>query len=291
MDAGEVAEEKLLIMSNLKVPASFILSILSGLILAAAAFGAPAADLWPRWQTHDPDSTVVIDHADWGHLLQQYVVVNHPSGINRFQYDRVSPEDYQILRDYLQQMQDVGVSTLNRGEQQAYWINLYNALTVKIILDHYPVKTIRDIDISPGFFSNGPWDAKLLAVEGQKISLNDIEHRILRPIWRDNRIHYAVNCASLGCPNLQPQPFTSKNLEMLLEKGARDYINHPRGVSFLDRNRIRVSSIYFWFMEDFGDSETGIIRHIKKYLTPEKSAKLTPPPEKIKHHYDWDLNE
>jgi len=268
-----------------------IFIIFSGFAALPTAQGAPAADLWPRWQIHDPDSTVIVDHTVWGLLLKRYVVADHPSGINRFKYSSVSSGDRQALKAYLQKMQAVAVSALNRNEQKAYWINLYNALTVKVILDHYPVRTIRDIDISPGFFSNGPWDAKLLTIEEQKVSLNDIEHRILRPIWQDNRVHYAVNCASLGCPNLQPQPFTALNLNILLEKAAREFVNHPRGVSF-PRGRLRVSSIYFWFNEDFGGSEEGIIIHLKKYLSPEKLEQLARAAKmKMSHHYNWNLNE
>ena len=107
-------------------------------------------------------------------------------------------------------------SLTSRDEQLAYWINLYNALTVKVILDHYPVKSILDIDISPGWFSIGPWGKKLVAVEGVEISLDDIEHRILRPIWRDPRIHYALNCAAVGCPNLLREAFTGATAEVLL---------------------------------------------------------------------------
>lgn len=277
-------------MPNIKTLVLITLFMLSGTAAIPEAYGAPAAELWPRWQTHDPDSAVIVDHADWGLLLERYVVTNHPSGINRFRYSSVSAGDRQALKNYLRLMQAVSVSALNRNEQKAYWINLYNALTVDVILDHYPIKTIRDIDISPGFFSNGPWDAKLLTIEGQKVSLNDIEHRILRPVWRDNRVHYAVNCASLGCPNLQPQPFTSHNLDMLLEKAARDYINHPRGLSF-PSGKLRISSIYVWFKEDFGGSEEGIILHLEKYLTPKKLEELAAAQKKISHHYDWDLNE
>lgn len=277
-------------MPNIKTLVLITLFILSGPAAVPEAYGAPAAELWPRWQTHDPNSAVIVDHADWGLLLERYVVANHPSGINRFRYSSVSAGDRQALKNYLRLMQAVSVSALNRNEQKAYWINLYNALTVDVILDHYPIKTIRDIDISPGFFSNGPWDAKLLTIEGQKVSLNDIEHRILRPVWRDNRVHYAVNCASLGCPNLQPQPFTSHNLDMLLEKAARDYINHPRGLSF-PSGKLRISSIYVWFKEDFGGSEEGIILHLEKYLTPEKLEELAAAQKKMSHHYDWDLNE
>jgi hypothetical protein len=277
-------------MPSHKVVATATFFLLLGLVSLTSVSGAPALSIWPRWLTHDPDSSVTVDHAGWDLILQRYVNDAHPSGINRFKYVRVSPKDRQVLKDYLQKMQTVAVSGLTRGEQKAYWINLYNALTVDVILDHYPVKSIRDIDISPGIFSNGPWDAKLLTVEGEKISLNDIEHRILRPIWQDNRVHYAVNCASLGCPNLQPLSFTSQNLDILLEKAARDFINHPRGVSFINSG-LQVSSIYFWFQEDFGASENGVIQHLRKYLSPENLKKLDAVQKKIRHQYDWSLDE
>jgi len=277
-------------MSYLRPLALYILLLLGGLICTTAVYGAPAANLWPRWQTHDPDSLIVVDHVDWDLILQRYVDANHPSGINRFKYSFVSEKDRQALKNYLQKMQEIRVSSLNRDEQKSYWINLYNALTIDVILEHYPVKSIRNIKISPGFFNKGPWDAKLLEIEGEAVSLNDIEHRILRPIWRDNRIHYAVNCASLGCPNIQATAFTPQNLELQLEKSAREYINHSRGVS-VARNRLKVSSIYFWFQEDFGDSEKGIIQHLKKYLTPEKTKELRMLQKKMSHQYDWMLNE
>ena len=122
-------------------------------------------------------------------------------------------------------MAAVRVSGLGRDEQCAYWINLYNALTLEVVLDHYPVDSIRDIDISPGLFSQGPWGKKLITVEGEQVSLNDIEHRILRPIWRDPRIHYAINCASLGCPNLQPRPFTGRTLDHALDLAAMRFVD------------------------------------------------------------------
>ncbi|HEX9715341.1 MAG TPA: DUF547 domain-containing protein [Desulfurivibrionaceae bacterium] len=191
--------------------------ILFAVILAGAGFwfhpaaAAPSPDPWPRWQAHEPDSPRVVDHAPWDIMLKKYLVTSHPSGINRFRYGSVSAADRQMLAEYLRKLQTAKVSSLNRQEQKAYWINLYNALTVQVILDHYPVKSIKDIDISPGLFSNGPWDAKLLAIEGEKVSLNDIEHRILRPIFKDRRLHYALNCASLGCPNLQPKAYTGQH--------------------------------------------------------------------------------
>ena len=268
----------------------YVLILLGCFLPTAAVYGAPAAELWPYWQKYDTNSSTVIDHTGWDRILHRYVTTDDPSGINRFRYRSVSAADRLALKNYLRKMQDVKVTALNRSEQEAYWINLYNALTVDIILDHYPVKSIRDIDISPGFFSNGPWDAKLLKIEGRKVSLNDIEHRILRPIWRDNRIHYAVNCASLGCPNLQPMAYTSANIDMVLDKAARDFINSPRGVSFTD-GKLVVSSIYFWFKDDFGGSEKGILQHLRKYLSPENLAKLNMRSRRMTHQYNWALNE
>jgi len=260
------------------------------LTLPTVICAAPQPDLWPRWQAHDATSTVTIDHSAWGRFLHHYLVTDHPSGINRVRYAAVKDDDNKALQNYLDSMQGAGVSRLNRLEQKAYWINLYNALTVKIILDHYPVKSIRDIDISPGWFSNGPWDARLLTIEGEQISLNDIEHRILRPIWQDNRVHYAVNCASLGCPNLQAQPFTAANMEDLLDKAARDYINHPHGMK-VSGDTATLSSIYDWFQIDFGGSEEGVRQHLLKYAGPERAAYLKTGKVHFSYAYDWSLNE
>ena len=250
---------------------------------------APKSDLWARWQVHAEESTEVIDHSAWDLLLQKYVIPDHPSGINRFFYNRVSAGDRDVLEKYVHRLQQVRVSSLNREEQKAYWINLYNSLTVKIVLDHYPVKTIRDIDISPGLFQDGPWDAKLLSIEGEPVSLNDIEHRILRPIWQDNRVHYGLNCASLGCPNLLPNAFTAVNLEKMLDSGARQYVNHPRGVRV--GKRLQVSSIYKWFQEDFGSTEQGVIDHLLLFADVELAAALKKKSKGLRYEYDWQLNE
>jgi hypothetical protein len=254
------------------------------------ANAAPSADLWPRWQTHAADDTRAVDYSTWDKLLATYLITSHPSGINRFRYSGVTPTDLQTLADFLGYLQQIKVSSLNPKEQKAYWVNLYNALTVKVVLDHYPVKSIMDIDISPGLFSNGPWDARLLTIEGEKVSLNDIEHRILRPIFRDNRLHYALNCASLGCPNLQPKAFTAANTEEMLEAAAKAYVNSPRGAR-MDKGRLRVSSIYTWFQADFGGSDQGVVKHLLQYAEGELAAALQSYDNGLNNEYDWRLNE
>jgi hypothetical protein len=257
---------------------------------AAPAAAAPKAELWSRWEAHDPQAATRVDHSAWDAFLREYVVADHPSGINRVRYAEVGMADTQRLEGYLERLQGVAVSELGRAEQRAYWINLYNALTVKVILAHYPVKSIREVDISPGWFADGPWRAKLLTVEGEEVSLDDVEHRILRPIWADNRIHYAVNCASLGCPNLQSEAFTAANAERLLDKGAREYVNHPRGAR-LDDGKLVASNIDDWFEDDFGGSKEGVLAHLRRYAEGALAEALAGFDGKVRYEYDWALNE
>ena len=259
------------------------------LFFSASAHSAPKADLWPRWQNHVSTSSKTIDHSPWNNFLRKYVITPPLSGINRVRYDDVTADDRKVLQGYLDFLQTLSISTYNRDEQKAYWINLYNALTVHIILSHYPVDSIRDINISPGWFSRGPWGAKLLTIAGAKVSLDDIEHRILRPIWKDNRVHYAVHCASIGCPNIFPMAYTAKNLEQLLDRGAREYVNHSRGAAFTN-GQLQVSSIYIWFQDDFGGSTDCVVAHLRQYASGSLAETLQSYRGDLKHDYDWRLN-
>lgn len=257
--------------------------------MATPGHAAPKAELWPRWETHDPANTQSIDHTLWDKFLKQNLVATHPSGINRVRYTGVAPEDRKALKAYLKNLQSLPISSYNRAEQKAYWINLYNGLTVDLVLSRLPIESIRDVNISPGLFVRGPWGAKLVTVEGERLSLDDIEHRILRPIWKDNRVHYAVNCASLGCPNLRADAFTSANTEALLETGAREYVNHPRGL-VINNGKLHVSSIYVWFQEDFGGSAEGLMEHWSKYAKQVLAEALKSYSGGLEHDYDWRLN-
>jgi hypothetical protein len=255
---------------------------------AVVAVAAPQAELWPRWQAHDPSSTESIDHSDWGSILDEYLIANHPSGINRVDYAAVSAMDKETLDEYVAMLEAVEVSSLDRDEQLAYWLNLYNAATVQLVLDNYPVESIRDI--KSGAFGSGPWDIKLLTVEAEEVSLNDIEHRIIRPIWQDNRIHYVVNCASIGCPNLYPEPITAENWNRVFDESAYDYIQHPRGVRF-EGNRLVLSSIYDWYVADFDGDVDGVIDHVTEYTDSEIRERLQGFDGRVRYEYDWSLNE
>lgn len=256
---------------------------------APNAMAAPVADPWDHWSAHDPRARKAVDHTRWDRFLARYVTTSL-DGINRVAYGAIRAADRGMLKAYLADMAMVRATGLARDEQFAYWVNLYNALTVDVILAHYPVDSIRDIDISPGLFADGPWGKALIEVEGMPISLDDIEHRILRPVWRDPRIHYAVNCAALGCPNLAPTAYTTATNERLLTEGASAFVNHDRG-SRIEKGELRVSSIYRWFVEDFGGNDAGVIAHLTQHAKGVRVSMLESETEIAGHSYDWRLND
>jgi hypothetical protein len=267
----------------MRLPAALALMAFS-----LAALGAPKAEPWPLWSAHGA-SKADISHKAWDQFLGHYLKPG-TDGLSRFAYAAVTPADRKALDDYLRKLQDVPIRKFPRAEQRAYWINLYNAATVRVVLEHYPVPSITQIKLSPGLFAKGPWKKKLLSVEGEPISLDDIEHRILRPLWQDPRTHYAVNCASVGCPNLPPKAFTPERMEQLLDEGAKAYVNHKRGAR-VDGGRLIVSSIYVWFQADFGGNEAGVIAHLKKYAEPALAKKLGEADGIDDDEYDWSLND
>ncbi len=257
------------------------------LLLPVVGWAAPKPDLWAFWQADDPQSVRTVDYQAWNVFLEKYL---RKGDINLVDYAAVTAADHAALKAFVQNLTTNQVRRLNRAEQKAFWINLYNALTVQVILDHYPVKSIRDIDISPGFFSDGPWGKKLVKIEGQEVSLDDIEHRILRPIFRDNRIHYALNCASIGCPQLQAKAFTAANMEELLNLAAREFTNHPRAVT-VRKGGLAVSSLYKWFQVDFGGKEAGVLAHLQQYADESLLVQLKRVQSIDSYDYDWSLNQ
>lgn len=264
-----------------------------GILVAAS----PAiADPTKTFAKFTKGSETIIDHSAWDKLLKQYVVAGS-DGLNRVRYKAFRDGGHSALKSYIKTLEGVRPTELARPEQFAYWSNLYNAKTIDVVLDAYPVKTIRDISIGGGLVGflkksvgkGGPWKAKIMKVQGEKLSLDDVEHAILRPIFKDPRVHYAVNCASIGCPNLQAAAFTSAKLEEMLEAGAKAYINSPRGFEATG-GRIKASSIYSWFVSDFGGSASGVLEHAAKYAEPALKEKLAKAGKIADYGYDWTLN-
>jgi hypothetical protein len=259
------------------------------LTLCGAARAQEAADIF---RTPAIGSSLTVDHSIWDRLLKTYVKPN-VDGLNRVDYAAFKSGGEAELKQYIEQLETVDPQTLDRAEQFAFLANLYNAKTIEIVLDKYPVKSIKDISLGGGLFATftgGPWKAKVLKVMGVDLSLDDIEHGVLRPLFKDPRAHYSVNCASVGCPNLQRQAFTGASLDAQLDAAAKAYINHPRGASLI-QGKLVVSSIYEWFKADFGGSDQGVLAHLRKYAAPELKAKLEGVKAVSDNRYDWSLND
>ena len=243
-------------------------------------FAPKSALVDARFEASDEASVVAVDHAAWGKLLDTYVIEG-PTGINLVRYKAVTPADKTALAAYIAALEATDTAALSRKEQIALWFNLYNAATVKLILDNPGIASIQDI--------KKPWDTAVANVKGRALTLNDIEHGIIRPLARDARIHYAVNCASMGCPDLARTPFTGADLEEALDDAARAYVNHSRGVN-VAKGKVRLSKIYGWYRDDFGKDDAALFDHIRQYAEPALAASLNGVKKAAGYDYDWALN-
>ena len=229
-------------------------------------------------------------------LLGRYVT-SHADGVTRVRYAawKASAADMAALEAWIATAAAARPSAMARAEAFAFWANLYNALTLKVVLERYPVRSIRDIRSSGVPFDPkgwiGPWRTRPVTVEGRRLSLDDIEHEVMRPAFRDPRLHYAVNCASIGCPNLWPRAWRAATLEGDLDAAAATHVNHPRGAAVLADGRLRVSSIYVWFREDFGGTEAGVLAHLRRHAAPALAARLDAGTSIAADGYDWALND
>lgn len=266
-----------------------ILIVLIGLIGAAYFYqkNQNHSDTEAFWNSVNESNQNSIDHGDWQELLEAYVIEDE-TGINYFDYGEFEEDDNSLLQSYIASTSAIDPRQYNGNEQQAYWINLYNALTVKLILDNYPVESITKL--GNNLTSFGPWDDTATSIAGQTLSLNDIEHRILRPVWGDARVHFAVNCASIGCPNLQATAYTGNNLNQMLDKGANEYLAHPRGMRFEGETLI-LSKIFDWYGEDFGANSKEVLSTLSVHAPATIKDKLINYDGKINYEYDWALNE
>lgn len=231
-----------------------------------------------------------VDHAAWTALLRAHVKAS-PDGVNRVDYVGLKAAGQAPLKAYIAGLEAAAPSKMPANARKAFWINLYNAKTLDIVLARYPVSSIRDIalpgpDGKPG---DGPWKAHVVTVEGRKLSLDDIEKAILVPQFKDVRMHYALNCLSIGCPNLLPEAFVASRIDRQLDGAARAFVNHPRGIT-IKPGRVDASSIYEWYQDEFGGFK-GVVAHLTRYARPELRRQLVTLKKIDAYDYDWQLND
>ncbi len=265
-----------------------------GTVTAVTDMVLPMDPEWERWAAHQTYSDLHVNHRSWDEFLQTYVREGE-DGISRMAYRDITREDRQRLAAYIESLSVIDVSDLSRSEQLAYWINLYNALTVQLVLQNYPIESIRQISFNRSFVpsflvGDGPWAEEIVVIEGIPLSLDNIEHRILLPIFRDPRIHYAINRAAISSPNLMGEAVDPQRVDEQFNAAARAYVNHPRAVR-VDGNRAGVSSIYTWFRDDFGGSEQAILVHLRNYADADLLVRLQGVTRVRDQGFDWALND
>ncbi|MEO0042143.1 MAG: hypothetical protein RL329_1591 [Bacteroidota bacterium] len=215
------------------------------------------------------NTTPVPIHDTWDKLLQKHAKQGKMNYKN-LQNDKI------ILENYIQSLaNNVPAANATKSEKMAFWLNAYNALTVKLILDNYPLKSIKDLD------KGNPWEVSRYLLGGKKYSLNEIENQILRPMG-DARIHFGLNCAAKSCPPIHQRAFTAAHVETQLDQLTRAFINKTQQ-NQLTGNTIKISNIFNWYAADFGN----VIAFLNKYATIPvyKTAKIS------YTNYDWGLNE
>lgn len=222
-----------------------------------------------------------VDNRLWARLLKAHVTDG------RVDYDGFKREEA-ILDRYLAILSATDPETLSRSHQFAFYINAYNAFTVKLILTRYPgINSIKEIS---SFFSNA-WSRKFIPLNGFKVSLDHIEHDILRPRFKDPRVHFAINCAARSCPPLSDTPYEGNTLETRLDEQTRRFINNPNN-TFFKNDTLFVSRIFKWFEDDFSDNPLGFIRQYAddslKQALNQASASDDIRLEYL--YYDWTLN-
>jgi hypothetical protein len=244
---------------------------------------APKPRASPRWAA--AGGADAPDPVPWDAFLARYRQLG-ADGIARVDYAAVTLEDRSVLAAWLAELQSADPSTMHPHAALSFWLNLYNAATVQLVLSNWPLRSIRDI--KPGLFAFGPWSEKILTIDGIALSLNAIEHQILRPLWRDPLIHYGLNCASLGCPNLPEAAFRAETVAEDLTVAAQQFVSHPRALSQRGTKLI-MSSLYAWYKPDF-DAEGGVLEHLRRYASPAQRQLLGPNARIAGDDYDWRVN-
>ena len=230
------------------------------------------------------------DNQLFSNILNKYVkggLVDYKNLVGNKQLDK-----------YLQQLSDTDPDNFSRNEKLAFWINAYNAFTIQIVSENYPIESINELStggkIIGHLLGKTVWDKEFITINNKTYSLNDIEHKILRKI-DEPRIHFAIVCASISCPELLNEAYEPDKIEEQLESQAKKFLNDESRNQFDIKNRkAYISEIFNWFGKDFGKDDEEILKYIFKFLPASVRTDITQNSKQWKvsfKDYNWNLNE
>ncbi len=245
-------------------------------------------------------------------LLLGVQIIIYSQGIHN-KYDNILHKyvkhglvDYSALKndkefeDYIKEIESFDISTLSdKNEKLAFWINVYNAFTLKVVKDNYPIESINELHtggrILAHIFSSTVWDKDLFKVGGEKISLNEIEHVKIRKELNEPRIHFALVCAAISCPELRDEAYSAEKIDAQLDNQAERFISaYGKNYFDLKKRKAFLSKIFDWYEGDFGNSEKDVLIFLSKYLNGEIASDLKSNIDKWEVEYlpyDWKLND
>lgn len=226
--------------------------------------------------------TAPVDHSAYDRLLKKHVNTQGLVDYKGFKADE------KVFNAYLDQLsKNPPASSWSKKEQMAYWINAYNAYTIRLILNHYPVKSIKDIGSKIKIpFVTTPWAAKFITIGNEKMSLDNIEHGTLRKQFDDPRIHFALVCASISCPRLRNEAFTADKLDAQLDDQGSDFLNNP-AKNKLAKDKAQLSRYFDWYKGDWNDNGQSVVKWVNRYANTKIDANT-----KVSYlDYNWNLNE
>jgi len=254
------------------LPALLLGSMLLAQPMAATATTAIAPRVAPA----------AFDHSAFDKLLKKHV---NGKGLVDYKGIKADQAAFNQYLDLLSKNPPAG--SASKQEQMAYWINAYNAFTIRLILDHYPVQSIKDIGSKIKIpFVTTPWAAKFFSIGGEKMSLDHIEHSILRKKYDDPRIHFALVCASVSCPRLRNEAYTAGKLDSQLDDQGRDFLNNP-AKNKLGKASAQLSKYFDWYKGDWDNNGQSVVSWVNKYASTKIDGNT-----KISFlDYNWNLNE
>ncbi len=266
-----------------------LLSLLAIALLLLSRPSVSAIEMKPIefWDDSEPLSEINVDHTALQEILQAYVISDHPSGISRFDYDRVLDDDKAKLQAYLDYLQLLEPRQLSEAEAKAYWVNLYNAATLNMVIDAYSNGRVTKVQARG--LPTRRWRRTIVTVALQDMSLDDILNGVIRPLYRDPRMHFALFFCTLGGPDMPTEVLNGENNNELLDKFQEKYLMQSRAVR-LEDGELVLSEIFQNYDTDFADSESALIRYLQQYV-PEPVSEAMNGVYDIRFDYDWALNQ
>ncbi len=263
--------------------ATYLLQLLICSLLAhSVAQAAPRANAIDFWDDSEEQSELKIDYSAWEEILEKYVVTDHASNVNRFNYGGMLEADKTALDNFILYMQQMDPRQLTKQRQKAFWLNLFNAgMIQEIALEDQPQSSIKEK-------GSRLWRKKRFYITMQEMSFDDIEHGILRPIFNDPRVHFSLVAGTVGSGRIIKSAFSGENVEQLLEENTKEFLSHERGFSYKD-GKLFLSQIFKWYQKDFGTNFKAVKNFIRPYVSEENAAVLIKS-KRASYQYDWALN-